>query len=513
MQEKQAALRQTPSQLRLVTGRVCDYSNPPQVALVGEIGDLQRRVQELEERVLRFQTQTPPALSINEPLLYPTLSVQAYYLDAEVWSSHSIPARPAQILVPDEISAALGRQADIDNIKAGYFETIHRWLPFVSKIKVYRFTQEPQNAIKADIALLLLCMKLVQDVPDTQGPQSVELYHLAKEFSRRLELDGLLTLRAVQAGILLLIYELGHGIFPAAFLTIGHCARQGVALGLHNKSAPQLAGKPRSWVDWEERQRVWWTVIILDRYVALGGDYRPLCTEDPGRDTLLPADDEAWNSGEMVPPERVSLSSKANTNAISPFARLAQASNLLGRVIRHCNDTALEVNFVLEDFETLCQAVYSLMELLQTQDLLTRLEATLARTICFSALFKLSNHHSCELFDEESQCDPQIAARVRECLQKSLNIIHDICGQVTALIEEIRGLLTEETLKIISPLMLNCVYSCAQNILWMLLEKNNPQLTSAKLVCEDILRFLDARWKSAGVYLELLKLSDVGHDE
>jgi hypothetical protein len=115
-----------------------------------------------------------------------------------------------------------------------------------------------------------------------------------------------------------------------------------------------------------------------------------------------------------------------------------------------------------------------------------------------SALFKLSNHHSCELFDEGTQYDSQTAPRVRECLQRSLYTINDICSQFTALMQEIQGLLTQDALKIFSPLMLNCVYTCAQNILWMLLETDNPQLTSAKLVSEDILRFLDSRWMSAG---------------
>jgi hypothetical protein len=352
------------------------------------------------------------------------LSIQAYYLDSEVWSSLKFSDRPAQILAPDDICAALGDQADIDSMKAGYFQSIHVWLPFVSKIRVNRVTQVPQSCPKADIALLLLCMKLIQEVPDRYDPQSLDLYNLAKEFSKRLELEGLLTLSTVQAGVLLLLYELGHGIFPAAFMTISYCARQGVALGLHNKSAPQLYGKPRFWGDWEERQRVWWTILILDRlgntnsslilqvfanttlflrYVAIGGRYRPLCTDDPGRDTFLPVDDDAWNSGvspgttciyrfqiqltnvcqEMVPPERVSLSSKTITKEISSFARLAQASNLLGRVIRHCGDSSLEINFMLDGFETLCQANYSLLELLQNQGPLTRLDAVIAKTICY----------------------------------------------------------------------------------------------------------------------------------
>lgn len=224
-------------------------------------------MQELEEHVRQFPTQMPSASTISEPAIS-TLSIQAYYLDSEVWSTQKFSHKPAQILVPDYISAALGSQADIDSIKAGYFQIIHVWLPFVSKIRVDRLTRMPQSPLKADFALLLLCMKLVQEIPDGQAPQSLELYRLTKELSKRLELEGLLTLNAVQAGVLLLLYELGHGIFPAAFMTISCCARQGVALGIHNKLAPQLYGKQRFWVEWEEKQRVWWAIMILDRLEA-----------------------------------------------------------------------------------------------------------------------------------------------------------------------------------------------------------------------------------------------------
>jgi hypothetical protein len=92
-----------------------------------------------------------------------------------------------------------------------------------------------------------------------------ELYTVTKQFLDSLQTKGPLTLQIIQASLLLSVYELGHGIFPAAFMTFGHCSRSGIAMGLHNRLAPQLAGKPRSWADWEERQRVWWMVVILDR--------------------------------------------------------------------------------------------------------------------------------------------------------------------------------------------------------------------------------------------------------
>jgi hypothetical protein len=90
----------------------------------------------------------------------------------------------------------------------------------------------------------------------------------------------------------------------------------------------------------------------------------------------------------MVPPDRVSLSSQT-TNALGSFARLAQASNLLGRVIRHCNVKSLDINFTLDDFETLSQALYSLLELLPTADPTESdpsngpLNALIARAICY----------------------------------------------------------------------------------------------------------------------------------
>lgn len=83
----------------------------------------------------------------------------------------------------------------------------------------------------------------------------------------------------------------------------------------------------------------------------------------------------------MVPPECVSLASYQS--AVSLFARMAQASNLLGRVIRHCNDTMLELDFVLDEFETLSNTTGSLIELLTVDSPSTSMEVSIASSICF----------------------------------------------------------------------------------------------------------------------------------
>lgn len=83
----------------------------------------------------------------------------------------------------------------------------------------------------------------------------------------------------------------------------------------------------------------------------------------------------------MVPPERLFLSTPTSV-PVSPFARMAQASNLLGRVIRHCNDETLEPKFVLEDIELLSQTTSSLLRLLTSDTKMTG-NLNVAAALCF----------------------------------------------------------------------------------------------------------------------------------
>lgn len=250
--------------------RVCDYSENSPFNHRDEIEDLRSRVQELEQRLTPI-TLTPAASSISDLLnpdnsvqhsLHHDLSAVASYIDSDTSSTCNIPIPSSHVPAPEDISSMLSI-SNMEEIKYRYFNSVHTWMPIVSKIRLERITQCEPRLLKAEVLLLIMCMKLVCTYDQNQG--SSNLYNVTKKLSQQLELNGLITVRTVQASLLLCIYETGHGIFPAAFLNISSCARQGVALGLHNKLAPQLAGNPRSWVDWEERQRVWWMTVILDR--------------------------------------------------------------------------------------------------------------------------------------------------------------------------------------------------------------------------------------------------------
>jgi hypothetical protein len=81
-----------------------------------------------------------------------------------------------------------------------------------------------------------------------------------------LENQGYISLGLLQAAILLAVYEMGHSIYPAAYLSVGRCINIAHVMGLHNrKSAPQAIAKPNFWSETEELTRVWCAILVLDR--------------------------------------------------------------------------------------------------------------------------------------------------------------------------------------------------------------------------------------------------------
>lgn len=171
------------------------------------------------------------------------------------------------VSIPQEVFTAIGEQLAVDHIKTEYFRLMNTWMPILNEAKLDRLlNHRSQNGLRPDAALLLLSMKLILEVPTDNDAERSLLYVTAKQFCYTL--DGLYTLTKLQATLIIAVYELGHAILPAAYTSIGTCASLGITLGLHNKLAPQVLQTPRSWVDWEERQRAWWYVVILDRSVT-----------------------------------------------------------------------------------------------------------------------------------------------------------------------------------------------------------------------------------------------------
>ena len=199
-------------------------------------------------------------------------SFAAFFLDAEVFQESNMRIPKLNIPVPAEVASTVGVSIlDIQDVVDRYFANVHSWLPCVSKKRMQLALSNPSVELTLDLALLLLAMKLIIQIP-RGGSESVRspLYALAKSYFPMVESHGVLSLQVLQADLLIAAYEIGHGIYPAAYLTTGHCARLGHALGLNDRqNTPQLLKrKPGAWAELEEMKRAWWAVMLLDRYVS-----------------------------------------------------------------------------------------------------------------------------------------------------------------------------------------------------------------------------------------------------
>lgn len=127
-----------------------------------------------------------------------------------------------------------------------YFATVHKWMPIVSLKKLHRWFANPSWEAGPDMACLFLAMKLVvSGPPDGNEFLQTPIYQAAKRFVNLLETAGTSSLALLQANLLITLYEYGHAIYPAAYMSAGWCVRYGNLLGINNhEQSPQLLPRP-----------------------------------------------------------------------------------------------------------------------------------------------------------------------------------------------------------------------------------------------------------------------------
>ena len=192
-----------------------------------------------------------------------------YFLDSDSHYQVHPDRRDLRVPVPTEILNVLSSTAAMRSLCDTYLRNTHNWLPMLSQKRIFQRVNDFSADTDTGLSLLLLCMKLVSEVPSKREETAItSLYCMVKELYSRAENSCLISLQLLQSAILIAIYEIGHGIYPAAYLSVGHAARLGIMIGLHDrKNATQLFKKAETWSQCEEERRTWWAVVILDRYV------------------------------------------------------------------------------------------------------------------------------------------------------------------------------------------------------------------------------------------------------
>lgn len=189
------------------------------------------------------------------------------------WFLDSVATRGSEMDLPTSIwwrdlgtSILPPSPEEAQTIMANHFITTHEWLPVVSRRRLTRELERLRSIAAADITALLFAMQLLSR-PSSEDSKAI--YHAVKKVLSSCEQYNCLSTHQLTAQVLIATYEMSIGMFPVAYLTIGHCSRLCFALGLHDKKkATQLFGICDTWTESEQRRRLWWAVIILDRYCS-----------------------------------------------------------------------------------------------------------------------------------------------------------------------------------------------------------------------------------------------------
>jgi hypothetical protein len=172
--------------------------------------------------------------------------------------------------IPDEVAYHLGDNHQVRETASKFFQ--ESWLPIISRKRYLAAILNPLSPSRRPTALLALCMKLCcSSAYDEESPRKNSLYKLVKKFYSEVESTQDLCVEVLQAAILIAIFEIGDAVYPAAYLTVGVCARYGIAMGLDKINKDRMGeryDRMGSWMEIEERRRAWWAILILDRFVT-----------------------------------------------------------------------------------------------------------------------------------------------------------------------------------------------------------------------------------------------------
>jgi hypothetical protein len=187
-----------------------------------------------------------------------------YFLDHEAFRKDYNITPTVDFDLAPSIADSIGNSI---SILTSYSEKVHWWMPIISKRHLLDTLQDPEAKLSADTRLLLLTMKILLWRASEHANESprTRAYITVKGVIHEVVSAGVLTLRLLQAQLLLTIYELGHGIYPAAYLSLGACSRYGIALQADKSIYPNTTYVDMREMEIEERRRSWWAVLILDR--------------------------------------------------------------------------------------------------------------------------------------------------------------------------------------------------------------------------------------------------------
>ncbi|KAH7268302.1 hypothetical protein B0J15DRAFT_533763 [Fusarium solani] len=408
-----------------------------------------------------------------------------FFLDSALFK-RSVSKLPDQSfsLNPDLLSF-VGNVAEDKAFVSSYFTYIHPWIPFMSKKLFMERVLNPLSPAKPEKTLLVAAVRLLASPPSGQEAQTAA-YLSIKAALLRADRSGVLNFKIFQVMILVAIYEIGHAIYPAAYLTTGICSRYGSALGL-SKTVESFDAfeENQSLMEAEEKRRSWWAAVILDRFISLGSG------------SILPMDDALWEQGGHVERPMHRLSSPP-TETMGRYGLTAQAAVLLGRVFQNIHDTSAMEGFQESEARILDSTLIALTNVSFQEGRFRGIGVCSPTTICFSARL---------LLHDESRYPSTRHRAISDPLTR-INIEADIAAHMLRLADSVSG--TRRCgIEEISPFCLEPMYRSGIVYARRYSETGQQEDQQAFETIKQGLRAMAGRWKAADAYVDLLEAREL----
>jgi hypothetical protein len=274
----------------------------------------------------------------------------------------------------DMVMRTFGSHDNIVAISRDFFNGTHQRVSTISKLRFEENLQSLTTRPRADFAALCLAILLIQQKPTgrTADMQS-SLYFTVKNLITLLEAKSDLSLDLAHCSVLVTFYEMGHGLYRAAFTSLAGCARAARELGLHKKRWCNLEIDSDK-LALEEEKRTWWAIVLMDRFINLCNRDSVFVTDDPVRTEPLPIEDMLWSeSSSRADLERLIgaapfLDTPFNIT-VGQLARECQISHLVGHVVRHVFDPVPDPRFNAEEAIQLERTLKAYLPLLSNEEL------------------------------------------------------------------------------------------------------------------------------------------------
>ncbi|OBT68519.1 hypothetical protein VE03_01819 [Pseudogymnoascus sp. 23342-1-I1] len=404
------------------------------------------------------------------------------------------PEKPRLVPVPDlldltpsnirytletQVFSVIGDGFQLREAAATYFRTVHTWLPVVSETaynaKLSRFRVE---AAPSDFSILTLCIFLVCAMP-VDGKLSSEtrrLYILIKSLVAMLEAMGTNSLSMLQGRLLLTTFEIGHAMYPSAYISAGANIQAAVALGASAVTSRDLFNAfpdPRLA---EEARQTWRGIVITNRYTSL---------ESSAENSV-----SLGRSMEAVWGNRGSK----DLAQMNQFAKMAYSSLLLDQVLTHIHESKSKQLFDRIEAMQILNTVTSFLESFEGEGYALQTISNSSLAICRSAMLEILDFGS-QVQQEDNE----------HCIQTSLNILtsltHEIAHGASSVTANSNPALLE-TLPVFIP---HSIYKAA---IVYLHDANIPRDVDKRLLVrplKDLLEYIGSRWGAAKYYSELIE--------